>query len=61
MARKRKRKKPPAKPVTKVVGDYRQIIFPDGSAQPLKEWTLRHQSRMRDGYGSHNNGRHKLG
>ena len=43
------------------VGDHRLIIYPDGAAAPLKEWSLRHRSRMRDGYGSHMNGRHKMG
>ena len=44
------------------VGDHRLIIcYPDGAATPLKEWLLRHRARMRDGCGSHMNGRHKMG
>ena len=44
-----------------MVGDYRQHTYSGGGSRSLKEWVLRHQSRIRDGYGSHNNGRHKMG
>ena len=42
-------------------GDKWKIIFPDGGAKALHPWVLKHQSKLRDGYGSHHNGRHKLG
>ena len=50
------------KALQRLTGDHRLIIYPDGGAAPLKAWSLlRHRARMRDGYGSHRNGRHKMG
>lgn len=49
------------KALVRQVGDLRLIQFPDGGAQPLKQWIKQHQCRMRDGFGSHMNGRHKMG
>jgi hypothetical protein len=49
------------KALTRRDGDSQTILFPDRQAQPLKTRVLKHQSRLRDGYGSHHNGRHKSG
>jgi hypothetical protein len=55
------KRKQAGKALTRRQSDVRLIIFPDGGSRPMKDWILRHQSRLRDGYVSHNNGRHKLG
>ena len=61
MQKRRKREKQAGKVIVKQFGDYRLILFPDGAARPLKQWIRQHQCRMRDGFGSHTNGRHKMG
>jgi len=61
LARPPKRPKQAGKALVRAAGDYCLIQFPDGGAKPLKQWVRRHQSRMRDGFGSHQAGRHKLG
>ena len=60
-ARFTKRHAQAGKALTQRCGDHLRIFFPDGGAQNLNTWVLKHQSRFRDGYGSHHNGRHKLG
>ena len=61
MNRRPRRQKQTGKTRSRLNGDFRQIVHPDGGARPLNEWIQRHQSRLRDGHGSHHNGRHKLG
>ncbi len=55
------RPRQPGKALTRRDGDMQNLLFPDRQARPLKTWVLKHQSRQRDGYGSHHNGRHKSG
>lgn len=45
----------------RLLGDRGQILYPDGGARPLKVHVRRFQNRPRDGYGSHHQGRHKMG
>ena len=56
-----KRPRQAGKTVVRRVGDYRYILFPDGGDRPLKQWVRQYQCRLRDGFGSHMNGRHKVG
>ncbi len=56
-----KRSKQAGKAIERVAGDRGQILYPDGGARPLKVHVRRFQNSPKDGYGSHNNGRHKMG
>ena len=57
----RKRTKQAGKALLRLWGDRGQILYPDGGAKPLKIFLKRFQHRPGDGYGSHNNGKHKMG
>ena len=45
----------------RLLGDRGDIVFPDRGQTPMKIHMRRHQDHPRDGYGSHRNGKHKLG
>lgn len=56
-----RRDKQAGRALLRLEGDRGQVLYPDRGATPLKVRLQRYQSRMSDGYGSHMNGRHKLG
>ena len=45
----------------RMIGDDRLIVYPDGGVRALKHRVKPHRSKQRDGFGSHRNGKHKLG
>jgi len=47
--------------ILSLLGDRGEILFPDRGAPPLKIFICKYHHRPRDGYGSHMNGKHKLG
>jgi len=47
--------------IVRLLGDRGEILFPDRGAPPLKIRIHKYHHRPGDGYGSHMNGRHKLG
>ena len=59
--RKDRRDKQAGRAVVRVLGEHGDILFPDRGRAPLKTRVRRHRDRPRDGYGSHHNGKHKLG
>jgi hypothetical protein len=59
--RRRRRNKQAGKAILSLEGDRGQVLYPDGGAPPMKIRLPKHQTKMSDGYGSHMNGRHKLG
>lgn len=61
LAERASRRRLAGRALQRLIGDHQFIIYPAGGAAPLKAWSLRHRARMRDGYGSHMNGRHKMG
>ena len=56
-----RRDKQAGKAILRLLGDQGQVIYPDGGARPLKIYLRRYNNKPGDGFGSHNNGRHKLG
>ncbi|MFG0251675.1 MAG: hypothetical protein ACF8NJ_02240 [Phycisphaerales bacterium JB038] len=60
-ARPTPRSRQAGRAIRQLDGDQGRILFPDAGAPPLKIRLPRYQARMSDGYGSHMNGKHKLG
>jgi hypothetical protein len=56
-----RRDKQAGKAILRLLGDQGQVIYPDGGARPMKVYLRRYTNKPGDGFGSHNNGRHKLG
>ena len=59
--KRRQRNKQQGRAIVVARGDRGEILFPDGGQTPLRYRVRKHQDRPRDGFGSHHNGRHKLG
>jgi hypothetical protein len=58
---RRQRDKQAGRAILRLLGDRGEILFPDRGQQPMKIHIPRHQDRRTDGFGSHADGRHKLG
>lgn len=58
---RRARAKQAGRAIVRLLGDRGEIHFPDRGQQSLKIFVRKHQDRLRSGYGSHQDGRHKLG
>ena len=56
-----KRDRQRGRAILRLLGDRGDIIFPDRAAPPLKVYICRYHHHPGDGYGSHMNGKHKLG
>lgn len=57
MAREKQR----GRALQRVEGDLLHIVFADRGQRTMKIHIKHYQHRPRDGFGSHQNGRHKLG
>jgi hypothetical protein len=57
----RKRDAQAGRAIDRSINGRGQILFPDAGAKPLNVRIHRFQDRRRDGYGSHHDGRHKMG
>ena len=55
------RDKQAGRALVRILGDRGEILFPDRGRASLKVFIRKHGDRPRDGYGSHHNGKHKLG
>jgi hypothetical protein len=55
------RDKQTGRAILRLLGDRGDILFPDRGRSPLKIFIMKYHHRPGDGYGSHNNGKHKLG
>ena len=61
LSKRTPRDKQAGKVIVQLEGDRGKVLFPDGGAPALKIYIRKHQAKMSDGYGSHFNGKHKLG
>ncbi|MCP3906306.1 MAG: hypothetical protein GY715_22005 [Planctomycetes bacterium] len=59
--KRRQRDKQAGRAIVVARGERGEILFPDRGQQPLRFRVRRYQDRPGDGFGSHRNGRHKLG
>jgi hypothetical protein len=59
--RRTRRNKQQGRAIVRFEGDRGEVLFPDLGAKPLRVFIRRYQTKMSDGYGSHMNGKHKLG
>jgi hypothetical protein len=56
-----KRDRQRGRAILRLLGDRGDILFPDRGAPPLKIRIHKYHHHPGDGFGSHMNGRHKLG
>jgi hypothetical protein len=59
--RTQQRDKQANRAIRRLRGDEGEILFPDRGARALRIRIQKYQHRPGDGYGSHQDGRHKLG